>query len=197
MTKMISPEEMPSFLNNLADDYFKEDYENMDKLAQISAYIHGLVKARQESPTDSKDHSSMKKPPIGLMPRWVHDMQRAVDLVNAIDRYANAGMSIPKEWIDELKDKVAFKSSASCLQQNALSGLLNLNVTPLEVWRLADQRICVAYRSCDVKDGVVLRGEYGCGKTFEEACDDYYKKISGKELIFYSNNGSRQSITVL
>lgn len=197
MTKMMSPEEMPSFLNNLADDYFKEDYENMDKLAQCSAYIHGLVKARQESPTDSKDHSSMKKPPIGLIPRWTHDMQRAMDLVNAIDRYADADMPIPKEWIDELKGRITSKSSVPYLQQDALSGLLNLNITRLEVWRLTDQRICVAYRSCDVKDWAALRGEFGCGKTFEEACDDYRKKISGRELVFYNNSGSRQSVIVI
>jgi hypothetical protein len=36
----IEPEEMPSFLNELASKYFKDDPDTMLKLAQCSMYIH-------------------------------------------------------------------------------------------------------------------------------------------------------------
>ena len=48
--------------------------------------------------------SELKKPPLGLEPRWVHDSRRASDILDAIERYTDANMSIPKKWIEELKD---------------------------------------------------------------------------------------------
>jgi hypothetical protein len=48
--------------------------------------------------------SELKKPPIGLKPRWIHDSQRAKEILEAIERYTDSNMSIPKVWIDELKD---------------------------------------------------------------------------------------------
>jgi len=48
--------------------------------------------------------SELKKPPLGLEPRWVHDSRRAKDILDAIERYTDANMSIPKKWVEELKD---------------------------------------------------------------------------------------------
>ena len=45
-----------------------------------------------------------KKPPVGIKPRWLHDSQRARDIIDAIERYTEANMTIPKIWIDELRD---------------------------------------------------------------------------------------------
>jgi hypothetical protein len=42
-----------------------------------------------------------EKPPLGLMPKDIHDMQRRADIIAAVVRYANAGMKIPMEWIEE------------------------------------------------------------------------------------------------
>lgn len=36
----IEPEEMPSFLNEIASKYFKDDQDIMLKLTQCSMYIH-------------------------------------------------------------------------------------------------------------------------------------------------------------
>lgn len=47
---------------------------------------------------------NMKKPPLGLEPRWLHDTRRAKEIIDAIERYTNANMPIKKEWIKELKD---------------------------------------------------------------------------------------------
>lgn len=48
--------------------------------------------------------SELKKPPLGLKPKWVHDLRRAEDILDAIERYTDANMSIPKAWVEELKD---------------------------------------------------------------------------------------------
>lgn len=48
--------------------------------------------------------NELKKPPLGLEPRWIHDSKRAQDILDAIERYTDANMSIPKKWVEELKD---------------------------------------------------------------------------------------------
>lgn len=47
-----------------------------------------------------------KKPPIGVMPRWAHELQRIEDLGEAIQRYAKANIHIPFEWINEYNERV-------------------------------------------------------------------------------------------
>lgn len=48
--------------------------------------------------------AELQKPPIGLKPRWIHDSERAKEILDAIARYTDANMSIPKKWITELQD---------------------------------------------------------------------------------------------
>ena len=48
--------------------------------------------------------SGVEKLPIGIEPRWMHDSRRVEDNLDAIDRYTDANMPIPKKWIEELKD---------------------------------------------------------------------------------------------
>lgn len=45
-----------------------------------------------------------EKPPLGLEPRWLHDSCRITDILNAMERYADSNISIPKVWIKELKE---------------------------------------------------------------------------------------------
>lgn len=40
---IIEPEEMASFLNDLADEYFKNNPGIQQKLAQCSVFIHGCL----------------------------------------------------------------------------------------------------------------------------------------------------------
>ena len=47
--------------------------------------------------------NKMKKSPIGIMPKFIHDELRADQLRAAIKRYKKANKPIPKEWIKELK----------------------------------------------------------------------------------------------
>ena len=48
--------------------------------------------------------AELQKPPIGLKPRWIHDSERAKEILDAMARYTDANMSIPKKWITELQD---------------------------------------------------------------------------------------------
>ncbi|MCY8916272.1 hypothetical protein [Bacillus atrophaeus] len=41
------------------------------------------------------------KPPIGVIPKQLHDLYRVTELKNAIKRYIDAGCGIPTEWVEE------------------------------------------------------------------------------------------------
>lgn len=41
------------------------------------------------------------KPPLGVMPNWLHNERRAEDLKAAINRCIDANCEIPTEWIEE------------------------------------------------------------------------------------------------
>lgn len=44
------------------------------------------------------------RPPLGLMPKEIHGTIRALDIMDAMERYAMAGMAVPAEWVAELKE---------------------------------------------------------------------------------------------
>lgn len=48
--------------------------------------------------------SDIKKPPLGLIPKEIHDWKRVVEIVMAIERYTDADMPVHKEWVIELKE---------------------------------------------------------------------------------------------
>ena len=77
-----------------------------------------------------------------------------------------------------------------------LSRLLNLSER-LEVWRLPNDEIAVAFRSCEVKNGDFLISEFGKGRTFHEAVDNYLERISGKRLVFNACSENRHEVLVL
>ena len=43
----------------------------------------------------------MNKPPLGLMPKRIWDLQRKQDINNAMERYCKANKDIPWEWVQE------------------------------------------------------------------------------------------------
>jgi len=45
--------------------------------------------------------TNTKAPPIGIMPRYVHDQSRFKELDDAILRYLTAGLDPDEEWIKE------------------------------------------------------------------------------------------------
>ena len=48
------------------------------------------------------DNNERMKPPVGLKPKRIHDSERLKDLIDAIKRYTDAELPIPKEWVEEL-----------------------------------------------------------------------------------------------
>lgn len=43
-----------------------------------------------------------EQPPIGIMPRWLHDERRVEELLKAMLRYAQASKAFPVEWALEV-----------------------------------------------------------------------------------------------
>lgn len=46
----------------------------------------------------------LKKPPLGITPRWLLDEEREAEIWRAITRYTIAGYPIPMEWYQELDE---------------------------------------------------------------------------------------------
>ena len=75
--------------------------------------------------------------------------------------------------------------------------LLNLQNRMLKVGKNINGKVYVHYECCDVKDGCFLIGTYGTGNTFEEACEDYLNKISGKTIVFNAESSNLEEVKVL
>lgn len=45
-----------------------------------------------------------QKPPMGVKPRHIHDMERFREIIDAINRYSDANLPVPKEWVREIRD---------------------------------------------------------------------------------------------
>lgn len=39
--------------------------------------------------------------PIGLVPLWVREKERLVEIMDAMDRYEEAGVEVPTDWFKE------------------------------------------------------------------------------------------------
>lgn len=57
--------------------------------------------------------------------------------------------------------------------------------------------IGVHFQDCETKDGIFLVGTFGRGQTFEEACEDYVHKISGKTIVFHAYTDSRKEVVFI
>jgi len=45
-----------------------------------------------------------EQPPLGLTPRYIRTRDRALEIIEAIERYVRSGKAVPGEWIDELRE---------------------------------------------------------------------------------------------
>lgn len=52
------------------------------------------------------DPKQVKKPPLGVEPKYIADYQRFIDISKAISRYWDAGLKIPLEWVEEYNELV-------------------------------------------------------------------------------------------
>jgi hypothetical protein len=51
-----------------------------------------------------EDGTMNKKPPIGILPKHIHDEMRFIKIGEAIIRFVEARCQIPEEWIYEYND---------------------------------------------------------------------------------------------
>ena len=51
-------------------------------------------------------HEQIKRAPIGLVPKHIHDSKRIREITNAIYRYLESAEEIPIQWIDEYNNIV-------------------------------------------------------------------------------------------
>jgi hypothetical protein len=50
--------------------------------------------------------TKIKKPPIGLIPKWVSNKERLNEVRCAIVRYYDAELKIPIEWVEEYNELI-------------------------------------------------------------------------------------------
>jgi len=58
----------------------------------------------------------MNKPPLGLMPKYIWDLQRKQDIEDAVKRYIAADRPIPYKWIQEYVELVRRYGGKSALE---------------------------------------------------------------------------------
>lgn len=75
---------------------------------QNSLTLENGVKVSWHIPTDKEPGKVEVKPPIGLMPKKLHDEQvkeeRLREVSDAIHRYQKAGKKFPTEWVEEYNE---------------------------------------------------------------------------------------------
>ena len=104
-----------------------------------------------------------------------------------------------KACIAHMRDKNEYDEIIQQKSQKSSEHLLLLEEHSLEVWK-SDGNVCIAYADNLLsKDPgqYCFKKIYGRGRTFEEACDDYLRKIEGKTLKFGNKRNRRSEIFIL
>lgn len=52
------------------------------------------------------NQKTVSKPPLGLMPKFIHDKKRIIEILDAMERYSYQRFPIPIEWIEELRELI-------------------------------------------------------------------------------------------
>ena len=84
-------------------EYYNQRVQEMEIPYGYKVELMGMGMALQESESSSVQ-SDLEKPPLGLIPKYVHDQERAVEIFDAMYRYSAHDKPIPIEWIVELQD---------------------------------------------------------------------------------------------
>lgn len=50
--------------------------------------------------------TQIRKPPIGLKPKYIWEQERLGEICDAVIRYYNEGLQIPIAWIEEYNELV-------------------------------------------------------------------------------------------
>lgn len=81
----------------------EEDCETMVNPKAILKVVENNLPKYENPP---KPPEEISKPPLGLIPRYIHEEKRFNDIVEAITRTVNKGKLIPTEWIEEYTELV-------------------------------------------------------------------------------------------
>lgn len=65
----------------------------------------------------------VQRPPLGIRPRFIVEMDRLVEINAAVDRYHQKGMPVPYPWIAEMEERTKWLSEHS--SQQSLVGQSN------------------------------------------------------------------------
>lgn len=80
--------------------------------------------------------------------------------------------------------------------------LLSLESEHLEIWKEKTEYVGVTiqykvrYKNCKIKAGNSVVDEYGKGKTIEDACEDYIRKVQGRTLVFDAYKDTERVVKV-
>jgi|TARA_Y100000034_G_C6810347_1_gene364124 hypothetical protein len=68
------------------------------------------------------------KPPLGLVPEFVNNRDRSIEIMGAIGRYLNSDkeMPIPREWLDELSRKLPISEPKRVLEEESTTPLCRI-----------------------------------------------------------------------
>lgn len=55
---------------------------------------------------------SEEKPPLGIIPKYLWEENRAQDILNAMVRYSEKHLPTPREWIFEIAEYIANKEQS-------------------------------------------------------------------------------------
>jgi len=58
----------------------------------------------EKMPIPREEIKQSSRPPIGLMPKKLHQEKRFYDVCSAIARHYSAGFKIPIEWVEEYNE---------------------------------------------------------------------------------------------
>ena len=174
------------------EEYYKEYYKE-DIPVDITS-----TKEYWEEPIEVK----YKEPPLGLMSKRIHDELRIDEISEAIKRYIAEKKEIPIEWIEEYRSLLSKEHIPNIKEYAEMIG------KKLEIYHTEpsisyegreiklDGSFSVIFRWCEIKNGSILRKEYGEGFTEKEALNDYTKKIIGKTLVFNATSEDREEYYV-
>jgi len=99
------PEPKEMFFADLGDEppcSNREDYvTGHEDDAAVEEAIAEVVASEQQY------YIAPRKPPIGLMPRFIWKQERIYDIVMAIDRYTTSRTPVPLEWVEEYNEMIS------------------------------------------------------------------------------------------
>lgn len=82
----------------------EEFIDELYKVGKLSLNDARYLMNLEESNTS--EELTTKKPPLGLMPRYLWERKRRYEIGEAISRYVEVDKSIPVEWLDEYNELI-------------------------------------------------------------------------------------------